>query len=75
MRGLSRTKILVTVYVLVLVAAILMAVFEVLGLLPLLLIIGASGGILHLVYVVFFAKLPDYLADLRSGSERPKGRS
>jgi len=52
-----------------------MSAFDVLGLLPLLLIIGAAGGLLHLSYIVFFAKLPDYINELKSGSERPKGRS
>jgi hypothetical protein len=75
MKVSSRHIVLVLVYVLVLVAAALMSAFEVLGLLPLLLIIGAAGGLLHLSYIVFFAKLPDYINELKSGSERPKGRS
>ena len=75
MRGFSRTKKLVAVYVLVLAAAAFMSVLEILGLLPLILLIAAAGGLLHLAYVALFAKLPDYLTELRNSNDRPRSPS
>ena len=74
MKALSRTRVLVVVYVLLFVVAIVMAVFEVLSLLPLIIMIGAAGGLLHLAYIVFFARLPDYIG-LTKDDEQPKRRS
>jgi hypothetical protein len=75
MRGLTRLKVLVAMYILVLIAALVMSALDVLGLLPLLLIIGAAGGLLHLACVMSFASLPDYLHELKGDGERPRGRS
>ena len=70
-----RVKLLALAYVLLFAAAAVMAALEVLGLLPLLIIIAAVGGLLHLAYVTFFARLPDYLSELKDRSGRPPGRS
>jgi hypothetical protein len=69
----SRIAVLLSAYLLMLVVAIGMAVFELLGLLPLLLMIGAVGGLLHLGYFAFFDSLPDHLDELRSGESRRRG--
>ncbi|GEM_PF-3079639 len=71
----SRIVILLSTYLLILAIAIGMAVFDLFGLLPLMLMIGAVGGLLHIGYFAFFESLPNHLDELRSGESRRRGES
>jgi hypothetical protein len=52
-----------------------LATLDLFGLQPIVLLIAGAGGLLHLAYTHFFNNLPNYLDELRSGSERPRCES
>lgn len=70
-----RLRILLALYCGIFVAALVLALLDLFGLLPAILVIAACGGLAHLSYTYFFDKLPDYLDELQAGSRRPKRES
>ena len=68
MRRRVGPKILASLYCLLLATGVALAVLGLFGLLPVILIIAAAGGLWHLTYTHFFNRLPDYLDELRNGS-------
>jgi fatty acid desaturase len=70
-----RLKMLVALYGVLLAIGIALALLERLGLLPAILIIAASVGLLHLAYTHFFSNLPNYLDELQGGRRRNRGDS
>lgn len=67
-----RLWILVALYCILLATGITLALLERLGLLPALLIIAAGGGLLHLAYLHFFDKLPNYLDEFKNDGRRSR---